>query len=370
MRGEIELVMEEKRNNEWILPIKEPIIASYTNDAHIASILGAYNYTQDWLISQYILIYCRKNLKEHCWGNFYFPMTYNVRSQESCRYLQKQKIHTDTIHAMNVDIIEFVCMEIENSNYVDIMLDPYYLRTTYCYHSEHGYHDILIYGFNRDEKKFYCADFLFSKTATYTFSEVSFEDFMKAYEKCDPNAPENYQSGLVYLYKILEKERANYVFDFQNIIHSLRAYYQCKRLENWEFYHSDDANGVAFGLEVYDMMEKYIEDIKECKDEWINIRMFHVMLNHKRIMNERIRYLQVRYPELDELFIPLLEKYIHIQNLCNSLTMKILKSYFAKSKIKLDDINNLLIKVKDLERTALKEFFEVYDARYMNKEIH
>lgn len=139
----------------FLLPVKKPVTAAYTTDAHIVSILESYDYTEDWIMSQYILIFCRKDLKKNCWGDYYFPMTYNVRSQETCRYLQKQKIHPETLQNFDIDIIDFVCREIQNSYYVDIMLDSYYLTKTFCYHTEHGYHDILIYGFNKKERVFY-----------------------------------------------------------------------------------------------------------------------------------------------------------------------------------------------------------------------
>lgn len=353
-----------------ILPVKYPIITSNTNHAHMAAILEAYDYTQEWLVSNYILIYCRKNLIKSRWGDFYFPMTYNVRSQECCRLLSKQKIHPETITYMNLEIIDFLCRSIENGNYIHIMLDSFYIKGTFYYNSVHGYHDMLLYGFDKDSEIFYCADFLFSSSGKYTFAEMSFEDFVSSYNNCDPDSPNNYLGGLIYLYKIADKDRASYVFDFQNIIHSMRAYYEGKQLENWEFYHSDDADSVVFGLDVYDELEQYIrETMKQQQVEFV-MRMFYVVYDHKRIMIKRLQYLKERYPELKDLFDPLLHTYEKLESICHSIAMVQLKSFLRKSTNILEDIIDDLQELKELEKTALKEFITQYDKQYSDQEIH
>ncbi len=364
------MISTETNKSKLKLPVKYPVITSYTNHAHIVSILEAYDYTQDWLMSNYILIYCRKNLFNHCWGDFYFPMTYNIRSPECCRYLLKQKLHPETITSMNIKIIDFLCRSIENHNYVHIMLDSFYIKGTFYYNSVHGYHDMLLYGFDKNSEIFYCADFLFSPSGSYTFAEISFEDLMHSYDNCDPDSPNNYLYGLIYLYKLTDKDRASYVFDFQNIIHSLRAYYDCKQLENWEFYHSDDASCVVFGLDVYDELEQYVRDTIKQQQAGFGMRIFYVIYDHKRIMVKRLQYLKECYPQLNDLINPLLHTYKKLESLGHAITMILLKSHIRKSINIVEGIIEYLHEIKHLEGTALKEFLTQYDEQYSSQEIH
>lgn len=344
-----------------ILPTKYPEITTYTQHAHMLSILYAYDFTTDWIISNYILLYCQKDLNFHSWADFYTPLCYVIRSPECCKYLLKQKITAQTIKNMHIDIIDFICNSISCNNYVNITLDNYYLFPSIFFNKQHVCHDMMIYGFDKEKEVFYCSDFTFTVAMNYSSHEISFSDMINAYTHPYKNEYEHYMQGLIYLYQIIEPKDCSYVFDIRNIINQLRAYYNCNVLENWKFYHCDDRNNIVFGLDVYDSLINYIENTIQQKSTFLDIRLFYLVYNHKRIMITRINYLSEHYPDLKSILMPLLDSYVKIEKLCNLAPLIITKWRIQKKHESLNEIISIYQNAKSLEKSALKEFFQKYD---------
>lgn len=58
-----------------ILPVSYPMITTYTQHAHLLSVLTHYECAHPWIFSNYIQLFINKDYKHH-WGDFYFPLTY------------------------------------------------------------------------------------------------------------------------------------------------------------------------------------------------------------------------------------------------------------------------------------------------------
>lgn len=57
------------------MPVSYPMITTYTQHAHLLSILTHYECAHPWIFSNYIQLFINKDYKHH-WGDFYFPLTY------------------------------------------------------------------------------------------------------------------------------------------------------------------------------------------------------------------------------------------------------------------------------------------------------
>lgn len=140
-----------------ILPVNYPMITTYTQHAHLLSILTYYEYTKGWIYSNYIQLYMNRDYK-HNWGDFYFPFPYELRPSDTCKWILSQKIKRDTVIKKG-SVIDFIIDSINSDNYVHTMLNYYYVPVSVHYKKTHSHHDMLIYGYDLDKKIFHVADF-------------------------------------------------------------------------------------------------------------------------------------------------------------------------------------------------------------------
>lgn len=77
------------KKTENKLPVTYPMITTYTQHAHLLSILTSYESNYDWIFSNYIQLFINRDYK-HNWGDFYFPLPYTLRPSDSCGWILRK----------------------------------------------------------------------------------------------------------------------------------------------------------------------------------------------------------------------------------------------------------------------------------------
>ncbi len=212
-----------------ILEKQYPIITTYTHHAYLLTILGAEPKTRGWIFSDYIQIYIDNNLKKNSWGDFYFPMPYEIKALELCKWVVTQKNHENLVDKKYVDIIDYIEDVIENDFFVHMMVNHKYLSNSYFDRT----HDILVAGYVNEKKILYCADFAAS-TGKYIFFECSYDEFREAYNDEDVKKGSTYINHFIYSYKI--NTECDYGYNVNNIIFWLKQYVNSYVPDYWKGY--------------------------------------------------------------------------------------------------------------------------------------
>jgi hypothetical protein len=269
------------------LPIRYPMITTYTQHAHLLSILTNYEQTLPWIFSNYIQVYANKH-NERKWVDFYFPFPYELRPSDTCKWIKSQKISRDFIGKKWDSIIDFIIDFINSDNYVHLMINCFYIPHYIEYRERDYIHDILVYGYDRNEESLYVADF-FSQTQKYSFQKVSFADFTQAFLTHDLAKNRDYLKRLIYIYQF--DSQCDYQYHTLNIINSFKLYLSSNVLEYWDIYNQENREQIIFGMDVFEILRIYLDN-KMIKDETnIDIRPFYMLYDHKKIMTLRIQYL-------------------------------------------------------------------------------
>lgn len=344
-----------------VLPIKYPIVTSFTYHANLLSILGTKRSTYEWILSNYIQVYCYKEISKHYFGDFYFPGINQIYPAENCPWITRQLIHVNTLKNLNIQILDFIMQSIDDGYYVNIVLNHFYIKSSIYYQNEKLPHDVFITGYNKRERVFYANDFLFRENVQYADTTITFDEFIEAYEDCSPEHPHNLYKGIIYLLKL--KESADFTWNEHNLIHSLRNYYEGKMPEHWEMYHDPEEPEVVFGMNMYDALVLYLEEGIEKKFDNLDHREYFVMADHKHLMMERLSYFKEKIPHLRDHFVTLEKQYKDIHQIANDVVALIVKfdmisniDHIANAEI----LKEALAKVKEmrvLEEKALGEFF-------------
>ncbi len=360
--------VEEDKIESWTdtlhkLPITYPVITSFNHHAHLLSILGAYDHTYEWAMRNYIQLYIHKD-EGNCFFDFYFPMPNEVRAPEVCPWILSQKISTTTFTMMNMDVLDFVCSLIDSQTYVHMMINYYHVKQSRYYHKDNLCHDVMIHGYDKEKRVLFCSDFIFSQTQKYMFSEIDFDEFRLAFNNCILDERSNFLKGLFYLYKVKPEHSIEYGFDKINIIQTIEEYYHCNIPEYWYLFNNQgDSQYKAFGLNVYDTLIQYIQDAITKKQEMMDIRLFNILFDHKRMMNLRIVFLKKGDGERNDLYDALGEKYEKLEKLVREILFSIL-DYDMVNDVSITDAAILkLLEAKAYETAALQDFFAEYYKR-------
>lgn len=345
------------------LPVTYPVITSFNHHAHILSILGCYDYAMEWIMINYIQLFCHKYTETSCLCDFYFSYPFEIRPADTCYWLSTQKINRNRIAYMDTDIVTFVKDSIDQSQYVHLMVNLNYLKPSLCYQKKDYPHDILIYGYDEERKLLFCSDFVFTKQHKYSFTEISYEDFKLAYYNFpfSFNYIDNvdHMKGNIHLYQIKQKEEVWSSFTPDGIIRSMKKYWNSDELEYIEMFEGHAYwTEKATGIKVYDLLNENLQAQMRSKAETIDIRPFHVIYDHKHIMNLRMEFLMKTDAGNRSLYHALKLEYEAMEKVAKEVSLYILEYNVHHTIPPLKKALSRLTNLKEKEQQALTCFFE------------
>ncbi|WP_238653920.1 hypothetical protein [Paenibacillus piscarius] len=269
-----------------LLPVSYPMITTYTQHAHLLSILTHYEHAHPWIFSNYIQLFINKDYKHH-WGDFYFPVTYELRPSDACKWISTQKIHRDTVAAKWDSVIHFIIENINANHYIHTMVNYFYVPLSDRYQRLQLHHDIFVYGYDLNREILYVSDFF--KNGVYSQAEISFADFSLAFNTNHLTTNHDYLNEMVYLYTF--KDQYQDTFSADTLVNSIRNYFTKKTPEYWEmFNYGGDRDKLDFGMQIYTTLFNYVKETSENKSK-LDIRPFHLLYDHKKMMTLRLKFL-------------------------------------------------------------------------------
>lgn len=285
--------------NRNVLPISIPKLTTYTHHAHLLSVLGTHEPSEQWIYSNYINIYANKDLIKNGWADFYFPMPYEIRPQECCKWLTVQKIQREFSLKNFQSFLDFCKQTIDEKWYIHVMLDYYHIPGAKEFNEKHRIHDALIYGYDLVQEKIYANDFII--TRKYDPFTVPIDCINLAFDDCSKATNQDFSKGSMYLYKI--DENCGYEFSIEGIFKSLHTYLNADPLEYWTIYNCANKENIKFGHDIYKALIAYLE----AKPESFEVAFFYLLYDHKRMMTQRWEFLS-RQRQVDEIYLPSLKK--------------------------------------------------------------
>lgn len=347
-----------KRRTRKILDMATPpLMTTYTHHAHLLSILGVNENTEPWIFSSYIQIYADKDLINTSWADFYFPFPFQLRPAEVCPWIFTQKMGRDFFQDNWINFKEAICYFIDKNTYLHVMLDQYYIPNTPSFRKMHYLHDLLIFGYDKEKETFSVAEF--DDNYKYSKFEVSFKNINDAFINYKECKNLDYLYGNILLYKL--QPSCNYVFDFENVINSVKAYLNGETMEFWKLYsdkYSDhNKNMRIFGIKYYALLSDYV---KNCAIEGKNVtqQLFYLLFDHKQLMTLRFKYLSeigYNYDIIDDL--------LEIEKNSQIALNLVLKYNLTGNNEIINNIVECIDKIESNEYQVLSNFLQMYNSR-------
>lgn len=310
------------------LPLGTPLIRTFQYLAYPLSILSSDNQYLPWFYSNFIQLSCNRDYK-HIDLDFY---RYGVSLYPMYPSIELYKIPRDYQNITNKHFPEFICDCIEKNNiYFFIHVDEYFIPRRSGYKKKHGDHDILVFGFDRQNQLFNVVGY--TDNGVYEETTVEFYELEKAFKACTSQEA---------IYMLNRKTNTNFRFDVNLVLELLKEYYNSTNTSEKYSLFDNPASSTAFGIEVY----SYIKKSLLLNDE-IDIRYFHLLWEHKKCMTLRLDYMNGE--QNIQINQTLIDKYKQIEQ-----ETLILRNVLLKYKLK----KQSLLKKKSIELLNQIEFKE------------
>ena len=322
------------------LPIRLPSVTAHPYHSCILAILSAYEYTYPWICGNYI------QMK----GKTYFDMEKNIQKMDLqflmfdyeysdvIPFFRKntQKILKNNLDAYlaisNINIIDFIIDQIEQNYYLIIHLDEYYCSFAELYQKKHVFHQVVVYGYDTIQKTFKIGGNF--KHFCFKLIEIESDKFAEAYINTNKN----------YFIMFLKIENVNFL-SYEFIFRLLKDYLM--GLYSPTFFETS----YLYGITIYQIFQEYLAEVIKKEQLYLDIRRFHLLWDHSRIMSNLSQYLftigKIDMKLVND-FKSLEQKILVIRN----LVLKFNTSHDIKDLL---FVNNELYQVKERETQLIEE---------------
>lgn len=262
--------------NKYILPKKESFIRTYPKDANAISILLNYERSYAWLMNSFIQLTSYDDLYLDYYDFYY----------RNCPLIDYQRIKRDVI---GNDVIGFIVNALYSGYYISLAVNTKFIK---AYQSNNDRtHDMFIYGYDKDEELFYISDcFVEGK---YSDSICSFKELIEAVENNTDYWFEGYRDSLELL-SYCEEERAE--LEIYRIKESINDYLMSRPTQCWYendgMWNQNEKRKRTFGVDCYRTIWRHLEIAREYEGfSEGGQQAFYLMFEHKKVMLERLKYL-------------------------------------------------------------------------------
>ncbi|GBF78226.1 hypothetical protein PA598K_06842 [Paenibacillus sp. 598K] len=310
----------------YSLPLANPPIKYLQHYAYRLSIILNHDEGWPWFYSNFIQLLGRKGatgaadyridfLPAALGFHTFFPLL-------DYSPLKKEII----LNQLQCDVHDLLQRSLQEQLYIYTFVDEFYIPHRRSYQQQHFGHDILIYGYDLSERAYHVVGF--DENMMYRETKVRFDQM----EQAMMSAPEQ---PIIQIYR----NQFSYELDMEAIKDALTDYIHAhnssKRLRSFVTPMPDHH---YYGLAVYSGLEEHLDMLGEDMGNY-NIRLTHLLMEHKQCMLLRLDYLKKegRLFDADEL----LGSYQELMD----MTLKLRHLYL---KISLSTDKEAPGKVKDL----------------------
>lgn len=360
-----------------ILPNAITPITSFPGYANTLSILMAYPKAHDWVYSHYIHINTIK-CENKSTGKPEIEYLFFVDSDWDkisttwsgellfgsylCPFLRCYSIPSELLLNHITDFSSFVKEAVERNMYVKAFIDVSEIEAY-----KPGFpgfaHDIFIYGYDDGQVLF--ADFLIKHDNKYsndyaTFSEIDLGYRTLAFKEAITEKKDH----SVVLIKVDEDMEAPADMNFVRASVSkylLPSEVNCENLYNHFARLGQSLTHKPIkayeGVDVYNYLTNYIHEMQTFGESNIDIRLFHSMYDHKKMMLDRMEYFLHRGLISDKKS-PLIDSYKAVLNCAQAARNKVMKSNLTN---KINTLHSYVFdkyeEAKSIEMEILTKFF-------------
>ncbi len=334
--------------------MKYPPITCYPYQADLLSVILNYDKAYPWYINNFVLLESPKK------NDFGFRIDfYSTLLWKTCPWIYYQRISRELVSNGWDSIIKFILQSIDLGYYVHFNVNTFYVSAySDWYGKTNLLHPIFLYGYDDESRILYAADNF--KNGKYSYELISYDELILGYNNIEYAFGGSLNGELDWLNGIELinfRDKYGYEFNIESLILDLEDYLQSTNREKkcWKRSDSYWKENCTYGIKIYDILSEYITKISDGNFQY-DVRPFHVLWEHKKVMLERLEYLS-SLGYLSDASL-LYNNYKEIENKCLLIRNLFLKCMMTNKKSNLEKIKIVLSQLKLVEMDLLKTLID------------
>ena len=329
------------------LDFVEPEVMTYDYELYPLGIMKAHGERyKEWMLSNYIQLNCHENIAR---DKEVFLAFYDDSGMKS-PFLKVEKLLWSVTRSMGYDMKAFFRKCIDLECYIFLKIDEFYIPHRWAYRKHRFLHDNLIIGY--DDENFIVLGY--DENNECTRQKVHQDQMMEGLYSNQSDLEKKVWEDDIYIYRYVDYDyKLNIKLikeSLYNFLHSTEHQEEVKRF-------AKPLEDTVFGLAVYDKVLEYLKILSEGKDLFqgnIDIRIFRLLREHKRIMLERIQVIHSKFENLNGMY----EKYEKIFQIADMTYMIAIKYRVKEDKEYLYRMAEYVRSMKQGDQTVLGELYE------------
>lgn len=262
---------------------------------------------------------------------------------------------SDFCNYQDNEILSFLMNQLSQDKYIKIPLNHYCISRTQRYLQMNFLHDhALIYGYDLEASTFKVAD-NFQK-GKFISIDVSFEEVVQAITSAVHVLAEQKIPRLakIFLLDVVDSAGISEPVNLSELTERLQEHNQGTFSGQKEFLFDDAFNTPPpeiNGIQIYDYFYEYVEALPS--KDYVDVRGFHAMYNHKKVLNIAYLYLvDHRIIELNPAMITNLNQLEENSQVIRNLVLRY--EVIRTAKI-VESLKKHITEIKSLEYTVINE---------------
>ena len=138
-------------------------------------------------------------------------------------------------------------------------------------------------------------------------------------------------------------ENSTLVFSEQNVLNHISEYYKGSIPEYWRLFSGEELENLAFGLNVYEAIIKYLKQVISTGSKYLDSRPIYLLCDHKTIMVQRMKMLLKKgSEEYHNYYQELMDEYEKLEKQLNAILIATMRyNYDNNEKYLLQGIEEL-----------------------------
>lgn len=329
------------------LEFKLADVSTYVYEGYPVAIMSLHgDKHKEWMLSNYIQLNCRKNIIE---DKYLFLAFYDDIAINS-PFIKKEHFCWSLLSKYDLDLVSFFKKNIDLGCYLYFKIDEYYIPHRVAYNNNHFIHDNLVIGYGED----YFIVVGYDDAGLCSEKKISIKDFMQGLRNNKPDIDKNEWKDSIYFMRYAD---ADYKFNINLVKNSLREFLDSEGKMDQIKRYSNPLEDTVFGMEVYDKILEYMDTLIEVGNiflcEGIDNRIFRCIMEHKKLMLERIKMIEQKIGGVDDLIV----KYEKTSKLASSLHFLAIKYNISPNDKLLYDIRSRIQQIQQEDRILLEELY-------------
>ncbi len=336
-----------------LLPLQVPPVVTYLHHAYPLSIMMEDPKSPAWLYSHYIQLYFPiwEQNRMHATDFNFYHYNYPLAGQYISPFIYHKQFSMKMIQKYGT-LRDYVIDSIDQLDYVSVNCDEYYIPHRSAYMKRHHIHNNMIYGYDLETREYYI--YGYDENGTFRNTKVSFQQFE---ESAMPS--EHFDVSWYDMVMTYSRWDAHFEFDIEPVIELLKDYV-LGRDTSLRYGIRMFPTNKKFGKDVYPMFMQYLQAVQAGAME-LDIRPFHLLWEHKKLMLDRIQYLIEN--GLLEKDSELHEAYATVERACFGIRGDVLKANTAQSMTFLATTGEAMQAISVQEVAVLTRLIEELEAK-------